>query len=117
MSHSHAGGHTCQQCGLSYRPARSTSRFCSGTCRLRHHRGTPKADIGTSTAVRSWLLKRRYAVPLDTGGAALTAPVPFILTELNDAVRRIRSRGLKSRLPEFSEEGLRAALKAARIAL
>ena len=116
MNHTNAGDHTCQQCGIAYQPARTDARFCSAACRVRHHRGSPKADTKASSTLRSWLLKRDYA---SQHGRALrlTVPVAFVLDELSGAVAGIRSRGLKSRLPGHSEESLRAALKVARIGL
>ena len=118
MNHSHAaGGHTCQQCGIAYQPARKDARFCSARCKKRHQRGLPKEDAKAASTLRSWLLKRDFVRGSPAGGLALTVPVAFILDELNAAMAGIRNRGLKSRLPEYSEESLRAALNAARIAL
>ena len=116
MNHTYAGERTCQQCGIAYQPARKDARFCSAACRVRHHRGSPKADAKAASTLRSWLVKRGYASQHGRT-LRLTTPVAFVLDELNGAVAGIRSRGLKSLLPDHSEESLRAALKAARITL
>jgi hypothetical protein len=38
----------CEQCGKTYQPQRSSSRFCSGTCRLRAHREKVKVSVSAS---------------------------------------------------------------------
>lgn len=111
------GGHerACPQCGGAYQAARSTSRFCSGACRVRHHRGSDKGTGKEAAALRSWLLKWGYAAKLGDR-LTLTAPSAFIHDELNAAVAHIRDRGLRSRLPAYSEGAFKAALRSLRIA-
>ena len=104
---------TCEQCSITYHSPRSSSHFCSTRCRMRHSRGSPKADL----TLRAWLLKRGLAGKIDDKRLGLTAPADFILRELNGAVAAIRNRGLNSRIPLHSEETFKAALRSLKIAL
>ena len=117
MNHHHADHErSCEQCGINYHSPRASSRFCSIRCQKRHQRGLPKEDSKTASTLRAWLAKRGLVCELADGRLGLNTPLAFALEELNEAVASVKARGLKARLPVFSEEEFRAALKAARIA-
>jgi len=105
----------CNVCKRPYRPRRSTSQFCSATCRKRASRGTAAPSAAPSanrSPLRSWLTSRGYTERLDGDTLGLTIPLANAVSGLNYACRQIEARGLKCRLPSYTEETLAAALVA-----
>jgi hypothetical protein len=76
-----AHAHVCEQCGITYHAQRSTSRFCSAACRLRHHRRAPREH---RDLLRQWLLRRSYAGQVGAGKVALTVPPDVALADWNE---------------------------------
>lgn len=65
----------CDQCGTGFEARSSRAKFCSAACRVRSHRGTPKASPEVaaavdSTPVRDLLASVRSA--LDAAGRTST---------------------------------------------
>jgi hypothetical protein len=84
---------------------------------VRNHRGSPKGLTKAASTLRSWLLKHDFAVKLGGEGLRLTAPITFVLDELHAAVASICERGLRPRLPAYSEAAFKAALRSLRVAV
>ena len=108
-THSRTPERACNVCERPYQPRRSTSQFCSATCRKRASRGTP-APSANRSPLRSWLTTRGYTERLGGDTLGLTIPLANAVSGLNFACRQIEARGLKCRLPSYTEETLAAAL-------
>jgi len=52
---------SCAQCRATYRAPRSSSRFCSTACRVRHHRDGPPSDIPADGLFYELLNRLGYA--------------------------------------------------------
>lgn len=74
----------CAPCGTTYRAQRSTSRYCSPSCRKRASRGTEchSFDLG---ALRNVLRLLGFAGPIKAGSEqwGLTVPRSYALHEIN----------------------------------
>jgi hypothetical protein len=113
-AHSHAPERACNVCERPYRPRRSTSRFCSATCRKRASRGTPAptAPSKAPSSLRSWLSSRGYTERLEGEALGLTIPLANAVIELNYACRKVAQSGLRCSLPSYTAETLASALVA-----
>ena len=77
----------CEICGNEYVAKRSTSRFCSSTCRSRAYRGTyfipvasrPASNASMDTEDVLEIVSRAHGVAMDLSRASMFTPSPLCL--------------------------------------
>ena len=73
---------TCTQCGATYRAKRTTSVYCSTSCRQKGNRGTPAKALKTSrwSPITKALQKVGYVGISGPASSRINAPTTYSLT-------------------------------------
>lgn len=94
----------CEYCGREFEAKRSTARFCSATCRSRHHRamaytgkGIPRPVMSMSKEDALQIVTRAHEVASDMSRASMlvSAPLCLSLAKVSAAIEdALESEGL-----------------------
>jgi hypothetical protein len=107
----HGAERSCQQCGITFKPRRSTAKFCSTTCRVRAHRDA-KISVTTqgrlNPAPEPLLRLETNPRPIEGHSRAQSRAALFVLGDVGQEPRFIESRYSGKVYPRtYLEHGLR----------